>query len=128
MASKLGFDGGLTCALECADLDRSLRWYEETLGFTMIYRIEEIEWCELQSAVAGVTIGLSQVESPQVRGGATLTFGVIDIADARTQLEAQGVAFDGDTIVYPGLVSLATFYDPDGNKLMLYRDMSEAGQ
>jgi catechol 2,3-dioxygenase-like lactoylglutathione lyase family enzyme len=128
MAEELGFDGGLTCALECADLDRSIQWYETVLGFTQLYRVDEIAWCELQSAVANVNIGLSQVESPQVRGGATLTFGVSDIAKTRGLLEARGVEFDGDTVVYPSMVSLATFYDPDGNKLMLYRDLSEAGQ
>jgi hypothetical protein len=27
-------------------------------------------------------------------------------------------------MTHPGMVSLATFYDPDGNKLMLYQDLS----
>ena len=127
MTDDLGFDGGLTCAMECADLDKATQWYEDTLGFSLLYRVDEIGWCELQSPVARVSVGLSQVETPQVRGGATLTFGVADIDAARKTLEARGVRFDGDTVVYPGMVSLATFYDLDGNKLMLYRDLSEAG-
>ena len=85
-------------------------------------------WCELQSSVARVTIGLSQVEQPEVKGGATLTFGVLNIDDAREKLELQGVQFDGETITIPEMVRLATFYDPDGNKLMFYEDLSQNGQ
>ena len=32
--------------------------------------------------------------------------------------------FDGPTQEIPEMVKLATFYDPDGNKLMLYQDLS----
>ena len=127
MADDLGFEGGLTCAMECADLDKAIEWYERVLGFSQLYRADEIGWCELESPVARVNIGLSQVETPAVKGGATLTFGVTDIERARDVLESRGVAFDGDTVVYPGMVSLATFYDSDGNKLMLYRSLSEQG-
>jgi len=125
MTNDLGFDGGLTCAMECADLDKAIKWYEEVLGFSQLFRVDEIGWSELESPVARVNIGLSQVETPAVRGGATLTFGVSNIEGARKTLESRGVSFDGDTVVYPGMVSLATFYDPDGNKLMLYHDLSE---
>ena len=125
MENDLGFDGGLTCAMECADLDKSIKWYEEVLGFSELYRVDEMGWSELASPVERVNVGLSQVETPAVKGGATLTFGVSNIERARETLESRGVSFDGETIVHPGMVSLATFYDLDGNKLMLYRDLSE---
>ena len=125
MADTLRFDGKLTCALECADLEKAGAWYEEMLGFTKLYQVDEIGWCELQSSVKDVTLGLSQVESPAVKGGATLTFGVADVEAARQQLEAKGVGFDGDTVTEPGMVSLATFYDLDGNRLMFAQDLSE---
>ena len=35
----------------------------------------------------------------------------------RAGLEGRGVKFDGETVTYSGLVMLATFFDPDGNKL-----------
>ena len=127
MATTLGYNGKLTCALECADLAKASQWYEQVLGFTKLYEVDDIGWCELQSPVADTTVGLSQVESPTVRGGATLTFGVADVAVARKRLEEQGVAFDGETITHPGMVSLATFYDPDGNKLMFAQDLSQEG-
>ena len=128
MTDGLSFDGGLTCALECADLERSLAWYETTLGMTLLYKVDDLGWAELQSPVARVNVGLSEVETPSVRGGATLTFGVVDIESGRQALEAKGVAFDGEVVVYPGMVKLSTFYDPDGNKLMLYQDLVEASE
>lgn len=126
MAKDLGFNGGLTCSMQCLDLDKAITWYEDILGFSLLYKVDEMGWCELATPVGGVRVGLSQVEKPEVKGGATLTFGVSDIDGARATLEKSGVSFDGDTLTYPGMVSLATFYDRDGNKLMLYRDLSES--
>ena len=123
MSNNLGFDGGLTCALQCSNMNKSIAWYREKLGFEEQYKMEEMGWCELKSPVARVNVGLSQVEKPEVKGGATLTFGVSDIEASRSTLEAQGVKFDGDTIVIPDMVKLATFYDLDGNKLMFYQDL-----
>jgi hypothetical protein len=51
------------------------------------------------------------------------TFGVKDLDTARKQLEAKKVRFDGPNIVHEGMVKLATFYDLDGNALMLYQDL-----
>jgi predicted enzyme related to lactoylglutathione lyase len=125
MADGIGFDGGLTCAMQVADLTAGIQWYRDILGFKLLYQMDEMGWCELASPVARVSVGLSQVEKPEVKGGATLTFGVTDINAARTILEAKNVRFDGETITIEGMVRLATFYDPDGNKLMLYQDLQE---
>ena len=123
MTTKLGFDGGLTCALPCSDLGKAIAWYQDVLGFELLYRMDDMGWCEFQSPVARVNVGLSEVETPNVEGGATLTFGVRDIAAARRTLEAAQVRFDGETQVIPDMVKLATFFDPDGNKLMLYEEL-----
>jgi predicted enzyme related to lactoylglutathione lyase len=127
VTNDLGFDGGLTCAMQCTDLDQAIAWYQNILGFTQLYRVDDMGWCELQSPVARVNVGLSQVEKPEVKGGATLTVGVSDIDAARATLESKTVTFDGDTLTIPGMVRLATFCDPDGNKLMLYQDLSGQG-
>ena len=125
MAESLGYDGGLTCALQVKDRKAASKWYQDVLGFKLIYDVEEIGWCELATCVERVNLGLSEVETPQVKGGTTLTFGVKDIEAARKQLESADVRFDGATRVYEGMVKLATFYDPDGNTLMLYQSLSE---
>lgn len=121
--ADLGYDGALTCALECSDIDTSIAWYRDLLAFELLFKVEDIGWCELQTGVTGVTVGLSQVEAPEVKGGATLTFGVKDIDAARKALEQRDVRFDGDTVTIPDMVRLATFYDPDGNKLMFFQSL-----
>lgn len=126
MPSPLGFDGGLTATLAVTDLDAAMTWYEQTLGFTPLYKMDEMGWAEMTTELQGVNVGLSQVES-MTHGGTTLTFGVRDLAVARAHLESLGVRFDGDDQVIPGMVALTTFYDPDGNTLMLYQDLSEGG-
>ena len=47
-----------------------------------------------------------------------------DIVKARGTLEEAGVKFDGQTVTVEGYVSTATFYDPDGNALMLAQDLT----
>lgn len=126
MPSPLGYSGGLTAGLNVRDLDKALAWYVDVLGFTLNYKLEDMGWAELQTEVDGVTVGLSQVEEVPVGGGATLTFGVHDIDAARKRLLQNNVRFDGETQVIPGMVKFATFFDPDGNVLMLFEDLSGA--
>jgi predicted enzyme related to lactoylglutathione lyase len=129
MASPLSYDGGLTISFQSADLKRSIAWYQDVLGFKFLYKVDEIGWAELQTEVAGgrVNVGISQVENPKAGGGAVPTFGVTDIVKARTLLESRKVKFDGPTREYPGMVKLATFFDPDGNALMLFQDLQQQG-
>ena len=123
MASPLGYNGGLTCSMKCTDLNRSMKWYQDVLGFTFLYKVDEIGWCELATEVPGVNVGLSQVEEAGGPGNAILTFGVKNIDDARKKVEAHKVRFDGPTQTIPGMVKLATIYDPDGNALMFFQDL-----
>jgi predicted enzyme related to lactoylglutathione lyase len=113
------YSGKLTAAISVSDLERSKQFFAEMLGFEHIYTLGDWGWCELRTGVEGVTLGLGQAESVQPEGGATLTFGVADIDVARTWLEQNDVRFDGETREIPGMVRLATFYDPDGNTFML---------
>jgi catechol 2,3-dioxygenase-like lactoylglutathione lyase family enzyme len=101
------------------DIDRSIAWYRDVLGFELVYKLDDWGWAELRSAMDDVNIGIGQNENIETGGGATLTFGVVDIDAARAWLEAHGVKFDGETTEVPGMVRLATFYDPDGNTFML---------
>lgn len=121
--SPLGYDGGLTISMSVTDLDRAIAWYEGVLGLTLLYKVDEMGWCELATETPGVNVGLGRSEVAGQAGGATLTFGVTDIEAARKLLEAKGVAFEGPTTVIEGMVKLATFRDPDGNTLMLYQGL-----
>ncbi len=123
-AAELNYNGGLTCAVHVSDVEKSIAWYQDVLGFKLTYHLKEMGWCEMTSPVPGVQVGLSQVEDPKV-SGVTLTWGVNDIESARKTLEADDVPFDGPTQEIPGMVKLATFYDPDGNTYMLYQSLSD---
>jgi len=117
--SGIEWAGESTAALEVSDYDRSLAWYRDVLGWDVVFELTEWKWAQLQSPVEGLLVGIGQSERVKEGGGATLTFTVKDIAVARGSLEAQGVRFDGETREIDGMVKLATFYDPDGNALML---------
>lgn len=123
----IDYDGGLTCAISVTSLDRSIPWYTDVLGMKLIYRLDDLAWCELSTAVAKVNVGLSQVEEAGGKGGgATLTFGVADIEAAKAELDRHGVRQDGPIRDIPEMVRLLTFYDPDDNALMFYQDLSQA--
>ena len=125
MGNPIEYDGGLTCSLPVTDIDRSIDWYREMLGFELVYKMDEMGWCEIKTAVDRVQIGLSQVETVKPGpGNATLVFGVKDIQATRSGLESHDIKFDGDTQEIPNMVKLATFFDPDGNTLMLYEELS----
>jgi len=122
----IDYDGGLTCAISVTNLECSVAWYSEVLGMTLVYRMDDMAWCELSTGVARVNVGLSEVEEAGGKGGATLTFGVADIDVAKAALDAAGVRQDGAVQDIPGMVRLLTFYDPDGNALMFYQDLQAA--
>ncbi len=124
MTKKIDFDGGLTLSLPVLDLDASIRWYAENLGMKLLYRMDELGWCEMASPVQQVNVGLSVVEKPQP-GGATPTFGVHDIEAAKESLEQRGIRIDGEISTIEGMVRLLTFYDPDENALMFYQAIGE---
>jgi len=82
-------------------------------------------WAQLQTPVPGLIVGIGQSEEGvKAGGGATLTFAVEDIDAARAYLEGAGVRFDGETRQIEDMVRLATFYDPDGNTLMLSQQLA----
>lgn len=116
----------ITIAISVRDRHASADWYREKLGFELLYHSDEAGWSELATKTRGVTLGLGEQAEP-VPGNAVPVFGVSDIATSREGLEAAGVKFDGETIVVEGMVSTATFYDPDGNALMLAQDLTGEG-
>ena len=117
-------DTTITLALSVKDRHASAAWYKEMLGFDVLYHADEAGWSELATKTDGVTLGLGEQEAP-TPGNCVPVFGVADIAKARAGLEGAGVAFDGPTETIDGMVSTATFYDPDKNALMLAQDLTK---
>ena len=117
------FNGTITLSTAVRDLDAAIAWFKETLGFEEQFKVAEAGWAEVSTPVGGVTVGLSQSDEAPTRGGATPVFGVADIDAARAELEGKGVRFEGDTVELPGMVKLATFFDPDGNAYMFAQSL-----
>ena len=121
----ISFNGGLTCAMQVTDMEKSIKWYSDVLGFKLLYKVEEMGWCEMATPTPGVALGISQVEKVTNRGNIKLTFGVNDIEGSRAALESKKVKFEGPTMEIPGMVKLATFFDPDDNPHMFYQDLAK---
>lgn len=113
----------ITFAISVSDRHASAKWYEEKLGFEVLYHADEMGWSELKTLTEGVTLGLGEQGEPNP-GNSVPVFGVDDMDGSRDALEGAGVKFDGETMVIEGMVKTATFYDPDGNALMLAEDLT----
>lgn len=113
----------ITIAFSVKDRHASAAWYGNMLGFALMYHADDAGWSELETNTAGVTIGLGEHAKP-APGNCVPVFGISDIATARQKLEQADVKFDGETDVVEGMVKTATFYDLDGNALMLAEDLT----
>ena len=116
-------DETINIAFSVKDRHASAKWYESMLGFETIYHADEAGWSELQTNTVGVTMGLGEHTKP-APGNCVPVFGIADLDAARQKLELVKVEFDGETDVVEGMVKTATFYDPDGNALMLAEDLT----
>ena len=114
----------ITIALSVRDRHASAEWYAGMLGFEPLYHADEAGWSELRTNTPGVTLGLGEQAEP-APGNSVPVFGVSDIDEARRNLERANVKFDGETVVVEGMVKTATFFDPDGNALMLAEDLTK---
>lgn len=122
----LEFVPEITASLGVKDLDAAIGWYERVLGFTLLYKVQEIGWAELATHMPGVNVGLSAVEAVAQGGGATNVWSVTDIDAAKAHLDALGVRQDGGIQTVPDLVKFLTFFDPDGNAMMFAQSLQAA--
>ncbi|GAA0785745.1 VOC family protein [Roseibium denhamense] len=122
----ISLENTITLALSVKDRHASAAWYGEKLGFEALYHADEAGWSELATKTAGVTLGLGE-QAEAAPGNCVPVFGIADIDAARKRLETADVKFDGETIVVEGMVKTATFFDPDGNALMLAQDLTGQG-
>lgn len=120
----ISLDKTITISFSVKDRHASAEWYKSMLGFDTIYHADEAGWSELQTNTTGVTIGLGEHTKP-APGNCVPVFGIADLDTARQKLEQAKVQFDGETDVVEGMVKTATFYDPDGNAMMLAEDLTD---
>ena len=112
MITKLDFVG-----IPSQDADRARKFYGETLGLRQDPKSEYEFW------VGETCFGIWEPEKQgmefQPQRNAHPALHVEDVEAARTELEAKGVEFLGDTFD-TGVCHMALFRDPDGNDLMLH--------
>jgi predicted enzyme related to lactoylglutathione lyase len=104
------------------DMERSKRFYGETLGLPPVGDPGEQGFPEYQLG-ENVSLYLLSMENigstftaPHT---ASIALRVPDVAAARKELEAKGVAFEGD-VFDTSVCHMAHFKDPDGNVFMLH--------
>lgn len=102
------------------NLERSTAFYRDTLG---LEQIGEGMWPEFQ---LGENVSLYLVDPTNMGQtfvgphASPIALRVADVEEARGELEAEGIAFEGETLD-TGVCHMAHFSDPDGNVFMLHR-------
>ena len=102
------------------DMERSIRFYGETLGLDQVGDGGFPEF-QLGENLSLYLIDLTNV-GREFAGPHTayIALRVPDVETTRSELEASGVTFAGETHD-SGVCHMAFFHDPDGNSLMLHR-------
>ncbi len=101
---------------QVSDLNAAKKFYGELLGLKKTFEVEG--WCEFSHADGKASIGLNAMRESG-EGGATVVLRVDDLARVQKELRAKGVKFEGEVQEVPGVVRIATFRDPFGNRLQL---------
>jgi catechol 2,3-dioxygenase-like lactoylglutathione lyase family enzyme len=105
-------------AVPSTDWEQSRAFYVDTFGLMPDKNGQAEFWVGDQcfAIYEPATFGIEF--APQ--RNAHIAFHVEDVAAARTELEAKGVEFEGETFD-TGVCLMAFFRDPDGNDLMLHQ-------
>lgn len=111
-------------AVPSQDPARARAFYVDTLGLRPDPSSEYEFWAGDTCFGIWEPAALGMPFSPQKN--AHIAFHVDDVAAARSDLEAKGISFFGDTLD-TGVCHMALFTDPDGNDLMLHCRYAPAG-
>jgi len=107
---------GVMAMVMVQDIERALRFYRDTLGFTV--QDEQEDWVLFQE---GVSLGLSPEPLPEANlaiNAVMVTLIVEDVAACYNEMIQQGVAFFLPPTTDGG-ITFATFRDTEGNLLQL---------
>ena len=103
------------------DLEAAKKFYMEKLGLAVM--LESPGFCEVSHGKGGMIIGLSQSPRPSGQDGAVVCFKVRDLPEEQERLLKLGVKFEGAIWEKPGIVRIANFRDPFGNRLQLVQHL-----
>ncbi len=117
-----------TVYLAVSDQDRALAFYRDALGFevrTDTELGEGFRWVEVAPVGAYTVIALvtpSSDEDPQPGGQAPFGFDTPDLEAAMAELRSRGVEFEPLPAGEEAAPTMASFRDPDGNRLLLIEE------
>lgn len=119
--STTSFIEGGSPTIFVTDMDRAVRFYNETLGMKIAYRAGN-EFCMIDAG-GGFLLGLhppgKRAAQPGTSGSIQVGLNVTQpIQNVVSALQKRNVVFHGP-VVDDGAVKLAFFGDPDGNDLYL---------
>jgi len=112
-----------------SDMERSVQFYRDVLGFTL--RFQSSEWTEFETG--STTLALHGGGKPQVQqkdseskaGFASLGLNVPDIDAAFRTLKSRGVVFVMDPLLREReRIKLAVFLDPDGLPISIAQNVA----
>ncbi|GGF18239.1 hypothetical protein GCM10010954_16210 [Halobacillus andaensis] len=104
-----------TLCMIVSDIERSARWYEKTLGFTVVFTGDDYRVLQVGEGSVPLTI-----EEGDVSSNTNHTYPIFFSKDSKklhNQLEASGV--NVSDLHNDGVNQFFNFYDPDGNKLQV---------
>jgi predicted enzyme related to lactoylglutathione lyase len=108
------------------DHERAAAFYGETLGLPFVKRWGSMPAGEFQAGQLTPAVMQSDAFGQEFRPTTSaVALQVADVAAARADLEAKGVAFRGD-VLDSGVCHQALFADPDGNPLVLHHRYAAA--
>jgi len=101
------------------DMERAKAFYRDTLG------MHSPNWDDGWPEIETGNVSIYLIDPTRIGGSfaphvAHVALRVADVAQARGELEARGVAFDGE-IRDSGVCHMSFFKDSEGNQLMLHR-------
>ncbi|MFD2132258.1 VOC family protein [Pseudogracilibacillus auburnensis] len=109
---------GFTLWYSVSDVERTLEFYTEKLGFEMDSYDKENGMGSVHTNTKECYIGFSEAEQV-VPSTAAAVFEVEDIDAAVKKLTEKGIVFNGEVSTIPEYVKLISFKDPDGHHMEL---------
>jgi len=115
--TKTHITGIRTVSIPVENQDAALRFYVDTLGFTMLRdntTPNGRRWIELAPGNDDVIVTIEPAAPDVTRGAIGIRFTTDNAEAARAQLQTAGVDTD-DILRWPGVPAMFAFRDPDGN-------------
>jgi catechol 2,3-dioxygenase-like lactoylglutathione lyase family enzyme len=102
-------------------------FYGQTLGLECSKRYDNELGGEFETGSLTIQlVDVAKIGRPFEPSKGAIALHVEDVEAARTELESQGVKFDGETMD-SGVCYMAFFEDPDGNALILHHRYAPPG-